>query len=157
MRFFSMSNKILFNLIAEAKCDYGKISDLLKFSPKHLHSFDEHNNTPLHKAILRGNISLVKMLLDHGANTNISNKMGHTPLHLAVICQNVEMVRLLVALNADVNARSKSGKTPLHLLTIQSETDNSTKIAEILLKNFASTSVKDVSGFTPLDYLNSEN
>lgn len=40
--------------------------------------------TPLHLAVAKGTISVVKLLLDEGAKTRVQTKQdGHTPLHLA--------------------------------------------------------------------------
>jgi ankyrin repeat protein len=69
-------------------------------------------NTPLHRAIERGDIIELKMLLSNGAYVNIVGKDGETPLHLAVKNGNVQVIKLLLALGADVNAQDNDGETP---------------------------------------------
>ena len=44
-------------------------------------------NTPLHTAVNTGNVTIVKLLIDSGANINAWNPEcdGATPLHLAIM------------------------------------------------------------------------
>ncbi|KAJ5619208.1 hypothetical protein N7510_003192 [Penicillium lagena] len=44
---------------------------------------DENGRTPLHHAVLSGNLESVYSILQAGANPNIADKHGSTPLHLA--------------------------------------------------------------------------
>ena len=41
---------------------------------------DAPGNTPLQIAVGKGYVSLVKMLIEHGANVNTFNNAGDTPL-----------------------------------------------------------------------------
>lgn len=57
---------------------------------------------PLHEAIIGGNVAIVKLLLNHGADPNRS--FLHTmPLALAVRRGSVAMVQVLIDAGADVN------------------------------------------------------
>ncbi len=77
---------------------------------------DEHNYTPLHRAVMIGNLELVQMLLQRGADINAVGRWGCTPLHLAVHGKECKaaIVRELLAKGADVNACASWGHTPLH-------------------------------------------
>lgn len=44
---------------------------------------DVTGRTPLHFAALRNNVSIIKLLLDHGANPRCTDMIGHTPFDLA--------------------------------------------------------------------------
>jgi cytohesin len=57
--------------------------------------------------------SLVKLILDGGADPKKSTKHGTTPLHSAARYLDVDTARLLVAKGADPNAVNDSGNTPL--------------------------------------------
>jgi ankyrin repeat protein len=49
-----------------------------------LNSVNKNFNTPLHLAILEESISMVKLLVENGANINFKNKEGLTPLDLVM-------------------------------------------------------------------------
>lgn len=44
---------------------------------------DSHKRTPLHLAVLNGDVNLVKKLLERGANVNLVDDVGSNPLHRA--------------------------------------------------------------------------
>jgi truncated hemoglobin YjbI len=69
--------------------------------------------TALHQAARRGNVSVAKALLDHGATIDARDAKGETPLRRAVNCRQIEIVRLLVRHGADPHAADRRGATPL--------------------------------------------
>lgn len=44
---------------------------------------DSHRRTPLHLAVLNGDVNLVKKLLERNADVNIVDDVGSNPLHRA--------------------------------------------------------------------------
>ena len=66
---------------------------------------DEDGNTALHYAAEGGFDSIVKFLVDKGANLNAVNDEGDTALHKATINNFVGVIKLLLAGQADVNAQ----------------------------------------------------
>ena len=77
------------------------------------------HSSPLHQAAYYGRSLVVQMLLDMGANLNITDTYGSTPLHCAVrgrkeIHKNV--VKVLLDAGADPNKTKCGGDTPLHLV-----------------------------------------
>ncbi len=71
------------------------------------------NQSPLHHAVLLGEQTAVKLLLDHEANINAMPQNGLTPLHYAIIRQNEQIAALLLTEGADVGRKDKSGRTPM--------------------------------------------
>lgn len=76
---------------------------------------DYIGNTPLHLAAsTTGDINILKMLLNAGANESEPNYEGNTPLHLAAKAGNLENLKLLIDAGADVTRTDYEGNTLLH-------------------------------------------
>ncbi|MFA4828453.1 MAG: ankyrin repeat domain-containing protein [Thermodesulfovibrionales bacterium] len=73
------------------------------------------NTTALHAAIGGGNIEIVKLLMNHGANVNAKDKSGMTPLHIAATKGNHEAINLLLNSKADLDAEDNNGHTPFYV------------------------------------------
>ncbi len=69
--------------------------------------------TPLHYATTSGHIEIVTLLVDHGADTSVSDVGGTTSLHLAASRHDPELIRLLLQHGADPTVQDHSGLTPL--------------------------------------------
>ncbi len=68
---------------------------------------DNTGRTPLHVAMYKGNIEIIKILLQHCAqhkdskfydspNINLQDRNGNTPLHVAAFMGNIDFVKLLL-------------------------------------------------------------
>jgi ankyrin repeat protein len=68
--------------------------------------------TPLHLALSRKDMKIVRLLLDAGADPNAMNT-GQTPLTWAAQQGNVELTRQLIAAKAKVDEAGKGQPTPL--------------------------------------------
>ena len=72
--------------------------------------------TPLHEAVIKGNLERVKELLDGGAKVDRGDETaGHTPLHNAAHHGHPNIAALLIERGANIEATSWDGITPLHL------------------------------------------
>jgi hypothetical protein len=59
--------------------------------------------------------SVVRLLLEHGADINVQTRRGWTPLHYASFNGALEFVRLLLEHGANVEAKNNYGKTALQV------------------------------------------
>lgn len=87
---------------------------------------------------------LTMMLIEAGANVNITDHNNDTPLHLA---KEPSVIKILIERGANINAINLKGQTPLHCLAIS---DYNNKGLEVLLKAKANPNLKDNKGDTPL-------
>jgi hypothetical protein len=71
--------------------------------------------TALHYAVMKGEMPLVGLLVQRGADVNSRTKSGTTPLHTAVLYGRYEMVEYLLDKGSEIDAKSASGATPLSL------------------------------------------
>lgn len=67
--------------------------------------------TPLHSAAAGQNLTIVRMLLEAGADVNAVQEGGFTPLMGAAQNGNVEMVRLLLEHGADRTMQTEDGRS----------------------------------------------
>lgn len=74
---------------------------------------DNAGYTALAEASLHGHVDIVRALLEHGADPNVSAAGGVRPLHDAVESDHCEVARLLVAYGADPTISTYTGLTPL--------------------------------------------
>ncbi|HEY5686906.1 MAG TPA: ankyrin repeat domain-containing protein [Yeosuana sp.] len=69
--------------------------------------------TALMAAVFKNDFEITKMLLDLGANTNLSDTKGNTALHFATLLNNKEITKLLIDYGADANFKDNKGFSPM--------------------------------------------
>ncbi|MFV0934802.1 ankyrin repeat domain-containing protein, partial [Wolbachia endosymbiont of Nasonia vitripennis] len=134
-----------------AQCSDEKIMDFLIKSKEYkpyINMLNKRNQSPLHVALVStpNSLSLIQILIDHGAEVNLKDGENYFPLHLAVMKKDIEIMKLLVNAGADVNLSSKDHGTPLQLAVKDDEVD----LVETLVKLGADLKAKDKDGYTPL-------
>lgn len=92
------------------KNNHAAVAKLLLISGSKVKTKIENTNTPLHFAVINGDIEIIVMIIDKGANINAENQYGRTPLHNAIENNRIEVTGLLLKHGADVNARDNDGK-----------------------------------------------
>ncbi|XP_065200755.1 uncharacterized protein LOC135831864 [Planococcus citri] len=77
---------------------------------------DSLNRTPLVMAVIRDQLRIVEMLLQHEkVNLNAEGSGDLTLLHLVALQGSLELVKYLVSKGCDVNARNNNGLKPIHV------------------------------------------
>ena len=116
-----------------------------------VNAHDPLDATPLSYAVRsgsrkRGHVPVIQLLLQHGANPNVSVSCRLTPLMYAVQRGDVKAVELLLAHKADVNATTHEGYTALMGASVL----GSPEIVSLLLKNGANVTAQTRDGQTAL-------
>jgi len=85
-----------------------------------INSYDTNGSTPLAVAISKGSTACSQLLVRHGSNLKIKNKLTKDSfVHMAAISGNVEMLKFLVDLSyfqrhkQELNTENSHGMTPL--------------------------------------------
>ncbi|XP_071808724.1 uncharacterized protein [Asterias amurensis] len=96
---------------------YDQIAELIEDDPDAVHKQGWHGLTPMHKAALRGDPKITRLLLDHSASVNEANDYGETPLHYA--CKRGSLMNIHMMLEGgeeegDVWQRDNAGRNCLH-------------------------------------------
>ncbi|XP_076782045.1 uncharacterized protein LOC143439592 [Arvicanthis niloticus] len=100
---------------------------------------DNHNITPLMKAVESWEDKVVCFLLEHHANPHIKDSRGNTALHYAVYGENSAMAARLLQYGANIEERTNDNLTPL-LLALR---ENRLKMAQFLVRMEASVHAVD--------------
>uniref|UniRef100_A0A3B3YXC9 Death domain-containing protein n=1 Tax=Poecilia mexicana TaxID=48701 RepID=A0A3B3YXC9_9TELE len=90
-----------------------------------------------------GDSSLVQLLLEYNAHTDVQNQQLEAPLHLAVKNGHIPVIHSLVAAGCNINVRLQ---TALHL----SAELGRTEVVEMLLKSGVDLQIRDRQGKTAL-------
>ncbi|CAB0037247.1 unnamed protein product [Trichogramma brassicae] len=113
---------------------------------------NKDGDTPLHMAVRSGSNKKFEMLLERGADPNVTNRDGWTALHFLSrrisddfmwhFFEITDKIRRTVM----IDARDKKGRTPLCAALFVKNTE----AAEQLLERGANPNLADVNGWTPL-------
>ncbi|KAL1022513.1 hypothetical protein UPYG_G00028690 [Umbra pygmaea] len=97
----------------------GDLSQLLELlNAIDVHTINSANETLLHIAAEHGHLSIIELLLDRGAQLDISDSEGRTPLHRAAHRGHKNVARALIKAGAPIYNLDKQSNTALHLATI---------------------------------------
>ncbi len=113
-------------------------------------------STALMHAVGRKSEAGMRMLLDHNASINMTEKNGRTALHIAAEqAGHPEIVRLLLEASADANAADDLGRTPLNCAIKYDDKQSYITKVKHLLKHGAVVNLGDKCGRTPLHIVTS--
>ncbi len=109
-----------------------------------------NGNRALDISCLNGDAAGARLLLEHGANPNLPNKVGSTPLHDAALSGNhsegtKDLIEVLLKHGANINAvDSDTTSTPLHYAA----SFDRLEAVKTLVRHGADISLKNSMGFT---------
>lgn len=123
-----------------------RVRELLKEQPDLIHAYSPDGWTALHLNF--GNLDVVNLLLDNGADINAvsKNKLVATPLQGSVVMKNLTLGKLLLDRGANVRPRGEEGTSPLH----EAAGSGQIEFAKLLLERGADVNARDDAGKTPL-------
>lgn len=127
------------------------VTKLLKAGSKAaINDQDSEGRTPLHSATVQGNVAVVKILVDNGADTEVRDRKGWTPLHYAAFSGQDLVVWLLVEKGADMEAKEPlfDGKTALHHAAANGRKD----VVRLLVQMGAEIDAVDDNGTTAVQH-----
>lgn len=136
---------------------YGSIDDLISTTRVHIsliNSPDEFGRYPLHYAAQSRSISLIKMLIENGANINCLDADQNTPLFYTfnpaslLYPEDLQIAQLLIQNGVNINAVNKEGQTFLHKIIFY----NNKVFFDLLIKNGARQSIADKDCKIALEY-----
>ncbi|EAX89157.1 ankyrin repeat protein, putative, partial [Trichomonas vaginalis G3] len=108
----------------------------------------ENRKNVLHVACEKGNLQLVKLLIECGCNKETIDEYGNTPLIYASWNNQLEVVKYLISAGANKEAKNNDGKTPL----IYASLYDYLNIVKYLVSDGANKDVKNNDGKTPIIY-----
>jgi ankyrin repeat protein len=111
--FVSAQSQEIFDLLR--KGDVPAVKALIEKAPGLVEARDSDGGTPLHYAVLGGNVELITYLIDKGAKLDLQDAEMKTSLHLAAINDRKEAVAVLLKRGAVLETRDDYGRTALIL------------------------------------------
>ncbi|XP_063706247.1 ankycorbin-like [Culicoides brevitarsis] len=94
--------------------ELGHVSRVMMKAPDLMEAEDEDGFTPLHLAIIQGNLPLVNLLLSQNANVDALDNEGHSVVHWAVVCGEIDALKACLNAGADISLADVNGASPLH-------------------------------------------
>ena len=81
--------------------------EIIEMDQRIVNMKDNHGDTPLHEACIRGDVGIVKELLKHGADPDAKNNDGINPLEIACMANYIKVVQAILDYNRESNEWNK--------------------------------------------------
>jgi len=107
--------------------------------------------TALHLAAMRSHMQVMRYLINHDADVNMTDMDGTSVLHFATLNSNDDMVNLLIEARAQIGASDQHGMTPLHDAALASS-DSGVLPIRSLIEASAQVGQTDMFGRTALHF-----
>lgn len=107
-----------------------------------VNSFDNNGVNFLTLGVMTGDLNIVKILGEKGANPNLKNKtqMGSTPLMMASEYQSLEIAKYLIKTGADIDIQDNNGDPVINWSAYY----GNVPFTRLMLENGAKTSLKSI-------------
>jgi len=93
-----------------------------------------------------GQLRIIRLLVEHGADLEAVDSNGYTPLRWAAGCESYHKLDLLSELGANLEAADRDGNTALHDLAREAAPDT----VRLLVERGANVNARNAWGATPL-------
>lgn len=104
--------------IAARHSQYSVVATLLNTHEINCDALDREGSTPMHEAAGYGYLQCVDLLIEAGANPNITNKSGYTPLTRAAFYGHAEVAERLLGRGGDHGILNETGLSILATATL---------------------------------------
>ena len=108
---------------------------------------------PLHRVsqggqlvMAQSSLEIARLLVNSGANVNVTDDEGWTPLHAAARSGYRDIAELLLESGASLDVRNKNQETPLHVACYNGKLD----VSRFLIDRGSDMNSRDENGFIPL-------
>ncbi|XP_016865637.1 ankyrin repeat domain-containing protein 66 isoform X1 [Homo sapiens] len=105
---------------AVAAGDYSLVKKILKkgLCDPNYKDVDWNDRTPLHWAAIKGQMEVIRLLIEYGARPCLVTSVGWTPAHFAAEAGHLNILKTLHALHAAIDAPDFFGDTPKRIAQI---------------------------------------
>lgn len=93
--------------------------------------FGSGMGTALMASTYKGNVAAVKLLINNGANINLTDANGQNVLMMAITVKNIEIIKLLLAAKVNLDARDNNKKQAIDYALMT----NDQTIIKLITKN----------------------
>ncbi len=104
---------------------------------------DEEGYSLLHWSIIKGQLKIIKLLVENGVDTGLRTIKGLTPIELAIYVRQINIFKYLIKFSS---RKERAGL--LHTAAAL----NAVKILDLLIRFGGKTNGRDISGRTPLHW-----
>lgn len=94
---------------------------------------DEVGESPIHVATEKGNVDILKILIENGAHLDMLTRPGYSAAHLAVFSYQPQTLKLLLENGADKNIKDPDGNTLLSSAVMHYDEEDGDAIIKMLL------------------------
>ena len=125
----------IFNFFITKNCDINK-------------RYDKQDNTLLHYSCRSGDLDMVQIIVEHGANIHLTNCQLDTPLKCAYYDDNEHsnIVKYLISKGADIESCDLMDRTIMYIACDKQDVD----MVDFLIKCGANVNMYNAIGYTPL-------
>lgn len=138
-------------LLAVERDNFNAVKNLIQAGAD-INVIYKYNRTVLYIAITDFNRDpIIKLLINNGANVNISDNNKISPLHIMAGKGTIESIKMLVNAGADVNAVNIWGETPLHRSVFNCR-DAPDEVVQFLIESKVNVNIANNKDLIPLCY-----
>ncbi|NES99401.1 MAG: ankyrin repeat domain-containing protein [Sphaerospermopsis sp. SIO1G2] len=118
------------------------------YSLEDLDQRGENGDTALMKATREGFYSVVKELIDAGADINSTNNDHNNALWFACFGNHYDLMNLLLSANIDINNQNDNGATVL----MYGASAGKTEVVKLLLQHDPNMNLKNLDDYKAIDF-----